>query len=90
MTYKPDFAVHPGKSLEEIIEKRYISLFDLCNKTGYSKPDIVGILVGSDDITKEIAIKLEKALGHPPASFWMNLQKNYDETVERIENGNNN
>ena len=83
-TYKPDFAILPGVSLARILEKNNLSQKDLSLKTGLTEKHISNIIQGKASITEETAIKLEYVFGGA-ASFWINLQNNYDENLARAK-----
>jgi HTH-type transcriptional regulator / antitoxin HigA len=55
----------------------------LAHRTGLSETHISQIINGAEPITSETALKLEITLGIP-ATFWSNLQKNYELTIARI------
>ncbi|MGI6781435.1 MAG: HigA family addiction module antitoxin [Acholeplasmataceae bacterium] len=79
----PDvFLIHPGETIYEVIQDRNISQKELAIRTGYTEKHISTIINGQKNISAEFAKKLEYAL-NIPASFWRNLQTNYDlEVVE--------
>src|ERR1700690_2064677 len=82
--YKPDIALHPGKTLEEILEAENMSQVELANRTGLTTKTINEIIQGKSPITTETALKLSTIFGMSP-TFWNNLQKNYEETVTRLK-----
>lgn len=82
--YRPDIAIIPGVTLVETVEIKEMTFSEFSRKTGLSHQEILAICVGKDPITSEIAMKLEEALG-VPASFWNNLEANYQETLKDIE-----
>jgi len=84
--FTPDYAVHPGKTLEECVSSAGWTLCLFADRTGIPQEQIEAILDGAESITEEIAARLEKTLG-VPAKFWMNYQREYDETVARLSKG---
>lgn len=82
-SYNPNFAIHPGQTLKDELEFLKLTQVELAQRTGLSEKHISQVMNGSDPITSDTAIKLELALGMP-ATFWGNLQKNYDLTLARI------
>ena len=76
------FAVHPGKILGEELKARKIKNKDCATAIGMKPPHLSAIIHGTRNITSEIAVKLEKALGIS-ASSWMNLQNIYN--IDRIK-----
>ena len=83
LSYNPDFAIHPGKSLKDELDFLNLTSIELSQRTGLSEKHISQIINGADPITPDTAVKLEIAIG-TPATFWSNLQKNYDLVVARI------
>jgi len=85
-TYKfePDYAVPPGNTLLETLEHLNISQAEFAERTGRPKKTINGIIKGKIAITAETALQFEKVLG-VPASFWLNLEFNYQEAKARLK-----
>jgi len=81
-TYKLEATIFPGLTLARILEKNNLSQKDLGLKTGLSEKHISNIIQGKASITEDTAIKLEYVFGGA-ASFWINLQKNYNEDLAR-------
>ena len=78
-----ELIVHPGETLQELLEDRGISVSELAVKTG-SLPEYIGnVLDGHEAISDEFATQLERALGIG-AEFWMNLQENYAREKEQL------
>jgi len=75
--------IPPGEFLEEEIEARGISQRELARQTGRPAQAINEIIRGRKRITAETALDLERVLG-TPASFWMNLESNYQLAVVRL------
>lgn len=69
--------IHPGETIGEIIQDRNISQKELAIRTGFTEKHISTVINGQKNISADLAMKLEYALGIP-ASFWRNLQTNYD------------
>ena len=78
-----DLLVHPGKTIKEVLEDKKMSQEELAIRTEYSSKHISEVVRGKKDISSEFANRLEYALCIP-ASFWMNLQNNYDKEVFEI------
>ncbi|MFA5048816.1 MAG: HigA family addiction module antitoxin [Patescibacteria group bacterium] len=83
LLYNPDFAIHPGETLKDELEFLKLTQVELAQRTGLSEKHISQIINGADPITSDTAVKLELALGIP-ATFWSNLQKNYELNLARI------
>ena len=83
----PDYAVPPGETLAETLKAMGMSQADLAERTGRPVKTINEIIKGKAAITPETALQLERVLG-TPASFWNNLERNYQETLARIKEQN--
>jgi HTH-type transcriptional regulator / antitoxin HigA len=83
LSYNPNFAIHPGETLRDEIDFLHLSQAKLSQRIGLSEKHISQIINGISPITFDTAMKLEIALGIP-ATFWSNLQKNYELTIARI------
>ena len=83
-----DLLVHPGETIKEVLEEKKMSQEELAIRTEYSSKHISEVVRGKKDISSEFANRLEYALGIP-ASFWMNLQSNYDKEVFEINSLSN-
>lgn len=84
MAYLPNKAIHPGYTLAKALEREGMTQKNLCARTGLSEKHLSQIINGVASITVETALLLENALGGS-ASFWLNLEKNYQETKARLE-----
>lgn len=84
----PDLIIHPGETLAEILEDRDMSQKELAIRTGMTEKHISTIVKGQKNISVAFAKKLEYALGID-ASFWINLQANYDRELLEFEEVNN-
>ncbi len=81
--YLPDYIVTPGEILSDELEIRGMTQQELATRTGLTAKHINAILKADSALTPETAIKLERAIGMP-ASYWINLENNYQETKARI------
>ena len=75
--YLKELLIHPGETIAEILDERKISQKELAFRTGFSEKHISTVINGEKSVSAELATKLEYALDIP-ASFWRNLQTNYD------------
>lgn len=85
--YRPNYTVLPGDTLRETIEANGMSQAELAERTGWPKKTISEIITGKVSITEETALQLERVLGIP-ASFWNNMERNYQETCARMQKEN--
>ena len=83
-----EYIIHPGETLEEVLESRAMSQRELAIRTGVSEKHISTVIHAQKPISATFARKLEYALGIE-ASFWMNLQANYDQEMLEYEEVNN-
>lgn len=83
-----DYIIHPGETLMEVIEDREMTQRELAIRTGMTEKHISTVIHGQKNISAAFAKKLEYALGIE-ASFWMNLQANYDRELLEFEEMNN-
>lgn len=74
----------PGASIQENIDFIGMSQAELAERLGRSIPKLNELIKGKAPITKDTAAKLEYVLGIP-ASFWLNLERQYQEELMRIE-----
>ena len=82
-----EYIIHPGESLAEAIEDRGMSQRELAVRTGMTEKHISTVINGQKNISPAFARRLEYALGIK-ASFWMNLQMNYDQELLEYEDLN--
>lgn len=83
-----DLIIHPGETLREALDDRNMTQKQLAANVGMTEQHVSRVIKGKTDISGSFAKKLEYALGIP-ASFWMNLQKNYDLELAEYEDRNN-
>ncbi len=82
-----EFIIHPGETLKEILEDRGMTQKELALRVGLTEPYISSVINGQKAISVSLAKKLEYALG-VDASFWINLQANYDKELADFEDIN--
>jgi HTH-type transcriptional regulator / antitoxin HigA len=74
--WRPDWAIPPGEILQEALEERGMSPAELARRMNYSVRTVTQIIEGSKAITTKMSYQLERVL-EIPASFWTNLEQNY-------------
>ena len=74
--YNPDFAVHPGEYLEEILESRAIKKRDFAERIGLSVKAVSQIINRKSLYSPDVALILEKTLDID-AEIWMNMADAY-------------
>jgi len=82
--YTPNSAIHPGKTLQDILEASKMNQVDLAQRTGLTPKTINEIIQGKNPITPDTAIKLSGVFGMS-ATFWNNLERNFEETIARLK-----
>ncbi|MFA5118777.1 MAG: HigA family addiction module antitoxin [Candidatus Omnitrophota bacterium] len=82
--YSPDYAVPPGVTISELLNHLGMTQVELADRTGRPEKTISDIVNGKQGVTPETALQFERVLGMS-ASFWNNLEKNYRESLVRIE-----
>ncbi len=70
-------AVHPGEILQEILDQNSLTQAQLASHLGTFHAKINEICRGKRGVTPDMAAKLGRAF-RQNASFWMNLQKNWE------------
>ncbi|NET04077.1 MAG: HigA family addiction module antidote protein [Symploca sp. SIO2B6] len=81
--FVPDYVSFPGETLEEALEERGMTQAELAERMGRPKKTISEIINGKAALTPDTALQLELVLGIP-ASFWNNLERNYQEALARL------
>ena len=82
--FNPNIAIPPGETLEEFLESFGMTNVELSKRIGLTQKTISEIVKGKAPITAETSLKLENVFG-TPASFWNNLEANYQEAKARLQ-----
>ncbi|MCH7493156.1 HigA family addiction module antidote protein [bacterium] len=82
--FRPDYAIPPGETLLEVLQDLDMTQKELALRMGRPQKTINEIIKGKAAITPETALQLENVLG-TPASFWGNRERQYRETLARLE-----
>ncbi len=85
--FMPEIALPPGVTLKDNIEFLGITQEEFAAKIGITSKHLSQIINGTAPITYETALKLEKMFG-TSASFWINLETNYQLHKARISEAN--
>lgn len=75
--FRPDWRVHPGELLADVLDDRRMRQSDLARATGYSTQQINHVVKGRSGVSPSMALRLEQALS-VPAEFWLHAQVVYD------------
>lgn len=73
----------PGETLVDLLEEKGMTQAELAERMGRPLKTINEIIKGKTSITPETAIQLEGVFS-VPASFWMNLENNYQISLARF------
>ena len=76
--FQPNYAIHPGEYLEELLDARDMSQAELAIRLGISKKHISNIINGKASVTVDIAHALEKVFSDYTAKYWLSIQNTYD------------
>ena len=80
-----ELIIHPGEKLADILKERGILYDELVAELGVSISYISDVMAGKENISKGLALGLERVLG-VPQSFWCNLQANYFAEIDQYGN----
>jgi len=75
-TYNPDYAIHPGAYLEEILESRELKQREIADRMGVTETYLSKLIHGEKPVGPDTALKLERVLG-VSSQIWTNLNSNY-------------
>ena len=76
-SYEPDYAVHPGEYLEEVLEAREIKKREFAERVGLSVKAVSQIVNGKALYSSEAALRFERVLGIS-AAIWSNMAESYE------------
>ncbi|PLS19155.1 plasmid maintenance system antidote protein, XRE family [Bacillus sp. M6-12] len=82
--FKPNYAVPPAETIKEMMDDKEWTVKDLSILSLLSEETIKGVLSADVEINEHIAFQFEKALGIS-RTFWLNLERNYRNTIKRLE-----
>jgi HTH-type transcriptional regulator/antitoxin HigA len=72
----PDWCLHPGELLADVLEKQGLRQSELAERTGLSAKHVNQMIKQLIGISPDVAILLERALG-TPANFWIQADADY-------------
>ncbi|MCK9195502.1 MAG: helix-turn-helix domain-containing protein [Syntrophales bacterium] len=81
--FTPDYAVPPGKTLQEVMASLGMSQKEMAMRTGLTVQTLIRIFKGDQPISYETANRLELVTG-VPARYWNNLELQYQEQLARL------
>lgn len=80
---EPNYAVHPGRMLDEWLDENNMSQGQIAARLGRSIKNVNQIVNGLADVSPDLALALETVTG-VPARLWLNMQSQYDADVARL------
>ncbi len=81
--FRPDYAVPPGATLRETLERQGMSQADFARRADLSTKHVNQIIQGEAPITADTAIAIE-LVTKVPAQIWNGLEANYQATMKRL------
>ena len=75
---------HPGSLIKSDIDELGLSVVETAKALGISRQQLHSVIAGRANVTPEMAVRLEKALGST-ADTWLRMQMNYDLTQIRAQ-----
>ncbi len=81
--FAPDYAVPPGKTLQEVMASLGMTQREMAMRTGLTVQTLIRIFKGDQPISYETANRLELVTG-VPARYWNNLELQYQEQLTRL------
>ncbi len=69
--------VHPGELVKACLDDLGLSVAEAAKGLGITRQQLHNVIAGRSNVTPEMAIRLEKALGGT-ADTWLRMQMNYD------------
>ncbi len=79
----PDWSVHPGAILRQVLDQRDIRQSELAERTGLTAKHVNQIVTENIGISADVALLLERALGFPDAQFWTRAEADYQAYLSR-------
>jgi HTH-type transcriptional regulator/antitoxin HigA len=74
--FVPNWSLHPGTLLKQVLTQRNLRQSELAERTGLSAKHLNQIVNQSIGITGDVAVRLDRALGIP-ALFWTRAEADY-------------
>lgn len=82
--FSPDWVSPPGDTIRDLMAERNWSQVELAHCLGFSLKHLNQLVKGKAPITKDTALRLERALGST-ANFWLNRETKYRERLARLQ-----
>ena len=82
---KTDYSVHPIETLNEYVDFQGLNFEKLADKKHLGLFVVKKIIEEKLEVTEDIAKKLTKLIPNIPYTFWLSMQKHYNETYKKDE-----
>lgn len=82
--YLPDTAVPPGLTISDLLQDLELSVAEFADLARLTEDEGFDLINGGHPIDEELARFLAEFF-RMPMHFWMNLERNYRQTLERVE-----
>ncbi len=82
--YQPPIAIHPGKTIKEVLDMLGMSQSELSIRSDLTEKTISEILNGKNPVTPETALKFQRVLGISEVGL-LNMQASYDMDLLRLK-----
>jgi len=80
---KTDYSTHPSETLKEYVEFEGLNFEKLADKKHLDLFIVKKIIEEKLEVTEDIAKKLTKLIPNIPYTFWLNMQKHYNEQYKK-------
>lgn len=82
--FTPNYTVHVGQFLKEIMEEMSMSITALAAKTYYLDTHLCALIEGKTSMSRNLAFALANVFDKP-VEYWIKLQDQYDRDMQRLK-----
>lgn len=82
MAFEPDWTVHPGSLIRELVEEHGMTHAELAKRLKVSTRHVGAILSGRSLYSRALAARLEGVFG-VSEQFWLNFKRNHKAALAR-------
>ena len=82
--FRPEWTSAPGSTIQNMLERRGLSIDELSDVLGSAPTDVFGLITGNIPITDELAKKLTELVGGTE-QFWLNREAQYKADLDRLQ-----
>lgn len=87
--FRPEWTSAPGSTIQNMLERRGLSIDELSDVLGSAPTDVFGLITGNIPITDELAKKLTELVGGTE-QFWLNREAQYKADLDRLQSQDGN